>query len=276
MNAELLSIGENNVTVTAQAGGGCSMATLAVKPVITKIRIGNVTSVQEGEVCQEGSTTLRATGADPDGWYHWYESSDDIKAIAGEKGPEFITPSLVKSKTYYVAAVNSLGCEGPRVPVKAIVSHTEEQVTLTVQGTTLLSSAETGNQWYRDGNLLEGETSNILQASEPGLYTVSIVNGACTSSASLEITDGEEDVEVIRVFPNPTKDKLYVRVKTTNNNVIATMVNNQGIEIGTKKLVGEDDIKEAEFDLLPFAAGIYNIRVLDGQKVVIKKIAKIK
>ena len=54
------------------------------------------------------------------------------------------------------------------------------------------------------------------------------------------------------------------------------MVNNQGIEIGTKKLAGENDIKEAEFDLLPYASGIYNLRVLDGQKVVIKKIAKIK
>jgi hypothetical protein len=276
VNAELLAIGENNVTVIAQAGGGCSMATLTMKPVITKIRIGNVTSVQEGEVCEEGSTTLRATGADPDGWYQWYESSDDVEAIAGEKGSEFITPNLAKSKTYFVAAVNALGCEGARVPVKAIVSHSKEQVTLTAQGATLLSSAESGNQWYQNGNLLEGETSNILQVSEPGLYTVTIVNGACASSASLEITDGEGDVEVIRAFPNPTKDKLFVRVKTTNNNVTATMVNNQGFEISTKKLMGENEIKEAEFDLLPYASGIYHLRVLDGQKLVIKKIAKIK
>jgi hypothetical protein len=69
---------------------------------------------------------------------------------------------------------------------------------------------------------------------------------------------------------------VYIRVKTNNNNVIATMVNSQGVELGTNDLKGENGLKETEFDLLPYATGIYNVRILDGHKVVIKKIAKIK
>jgi len=39
--------------------------------------------------------------------------------------------------------------------------------------------------------------------------------------------------------------------------------------------VGENGIKECEFDLLPYASGIYNLRVFDGTKVFTKKIAKV-
>ena len=43
-----------------------------------------------------------------------------------------------------------------------------------------------------------------------------------------------------------------------------------------KSLVGENGVKETEFDLLPYANGIYNVRIVDGHKVYIKKIAKVK
>jgi hypothetical protein len=87
-------------------------------------------------------------------------------------------------------------------------------------------------------------------------------------------TDSEGN-ETITVFPNPTTDKVVIRVKTANNNVTATLVNTQGVELVSKELVG-DRIKEVEFDLVSYASGIYNVRVLDGNKVVIKRIAKIK
>src|SRR5690606_11505674 len=101
-------------------------------------------------------------------------------------------------------------------------------------------------------------------------------NGACKSSASIEMIGSEEASDMIAVFPNPTTDKVYIRVKSRNNNVIATVVNSQGLELGTKDLKGENGFKEAEFDLLPYATGIYNVKILDGHKVIIKKIAKVK
>ena len=141
---------------------------------------------------------------------------------------------------------------------------------------TLISSVLEGNQWYLNGELLQDQTSNTLKAEKSGLYTVVVANGGCKSSASIEMIGAEEASDLIAVFPNPTTDKVYIRVKTTNNNVIATMVNSQGIELGTKDLRGEGGFKEAEFDLLPYATGVYNVRIIDGRKVVIKKIAKIK
>ena len=274
VNISNLSIGDNNVTVRAQAGV-CSGNALATLPVITKVKRGEIKSVQDGSVCKGGTVTLRASGADNNGWYQWYDRLDDSQPIAGVQGEEFITPSLVKSKTYYVSVVNALGCEGTRQPVTATVSY-PEQITVIADGSTLISSAAEGNQWYLDGNLLENATSSTLQALVSGVYTVNATNGGCTSTASIEFTSEEGELEAITVFPNPTADKVYIRVKTANNNVTATMVNSQGVELGTKELVGENGVKEAEFDLLPHATGIYNVKVLDGHKVVIKKIAKIK
>ena len=68
--------------------------------------------------------------------------------IAGQQSGEFITPVLTKTKTYYVAAVNSLGCESERVAVKAVVSYPNEVSLTLIDNLTLKSSHETGNQWY--------------------------------------------------------------------------------------------------------------------------------
>ncbi len=273
VNTSDLLIGANNVTVKAQSGV-CSMTALSALPVITKINPGEIRIVQGGVVCGGGQASLIVSGATAEGWYQWYNSYDDKLPISGQSDAEYITPYLNKSKTYYVSAVNELGCEGARVPVNVVVTYPEE-VSLTSAGSTLISSADAGNEWYLDGQLIKNATGNTWEAVEPGLYTVNVTNGGCSTSASLEILGEEGDVG-ITVFPNPTTSKVLIRVKTANNNVTATLVNTQGIEIGSKPLIGEGEIKEAEFDLLTYASGIYNVRVQDGRKVIIKKIAKVK
>jgi hypothetical protein len=272
ISAAALLSGENHVTIKAQAGI-CTMSELSIKPVITKLASGKVTIVQGGGVCKEGSATLVVSGANEGGWYHWYESADDVEPIQGALGSEFVIPNLIKSKSYFVATVNELGCEGSKVEVKAVVSYPEE-VNLSVEGNKLISSSTSNNQWFWNDLLLKGETSNTLHASESGIYTLKVTNGNCISTETIEITAEEE--AGINIFPNPTQNKVVIRVRTANNNVVATLVNTQGIEIGSKHLTGEGSVKETEFDLLPYASGIYNIRISDGQKLVIKKIAKTK
>jgi hypothetical protein len=269
----LLSMGENEVSVMAQQGV-CSMTALTTKPVITRFKRGQVSSVIAGEICVAGSTTLRAAGADDEGWYLWYNSPGDVEPIAGQTTAEFATPHLTKSRTYYVAVVNTFGCEGARVPVQAIVSYPENVMLTTDNEGILVSNVQEGNQWYLNGVLLEGHTSNKLEPFQSGTYTVEIKNGGCRSSASLDVTGMEENG--IAIFPNPAPDKVIIRIKTQNNNVVATLVSTQGIEIARSGFTSNGDVKETEFDLRPYTAGIYNVKILDGSKVIIRKIAKIK
>jgi hypothetical protein len=276
-----LELGENKVTVRVQSGT-CSIAALGEQPTITKIKRPIITASQVASLCNEGQATLVASGASEDGWYRWYEDEDGLEPIEDQEEAEFITPSLTKSKTYYVSAVNALGCEGNRVAVKADISDLDtEQLVLTVEGSTLAIDVPGTKQWYLNDELLDGATSDTLKALEPGLYSVKLTQGGCSMVLSHEILtieseDGLFSNSLINIYPNPTQDKVFIKIKSSNDNASATMVSAAGVLMETKSLTGENGIKEAEFDLLPYANGIYNVRIVDGHKIYIKKIAKVK
>jgi hypothetical protein len=236
--------------------------------------------VVDGLICNAGTTSLTATGVAEGGFYNWYEDLDSNEPIISEQAGIFMTPAMTKTKTYYVAAVNSLGCEGARVPVKAVVSYAENVSLTMLDDTTLKSSHETGNTWYLNDNLIGEEISDVLIATAPGVYTLKVNQGGCISSTSREIPElafeGGTNVEPsIKIYPNPTQNKLRVQVRSRSENVKAVILSSTGVEIEAKSLTGDSGIKEGEFDLLSYAAGIYNIRIIDGSKLSIKKIAKV-
>ena len=53
---------------------------------------------------------------------------------------------------------------------------------------TLTSSSATGNQWYKDGNIISLATSATYVATGSGSYTVAVTNGGCSSPASAATT----------------------------------------------------------------------------------------
>jgi len=88
--------------------------------------------------------------------------------------------------------------------------------------------------------------------------------------------EGGTNVEsVIKIYPNPTQNIVYIQIRSKNENVKAVILSPTGMEMDSKSLTGDNGIKEAQFDLLPYATGIYNIIVIDGSKQMIKKIAKV-
>ncbi len=277
VKASTLELGENKITVRVQSGT-CSTPALGEQPIITKIKRPQITASQVVTICNEGQATLVASGANEDGWYRWYEGEDDLEPIEHQDGAEFITPSLTKSKTYYVSAVNALGCEGNRVAVKADISLLDsEQLAMTVEGSTLFVNVPGDKQWYLNNELLSGATSDTLEALKPGLYSLNLTRGNCSTVLYHEISeDGLFGSSLINIYPNPTQDKVFIKIKSSNGNATATMVSAAGVLMEAKALIGENGIKAAEFDLLPYANGIYNVRITDGHKVYIKKIAKVK
>jgi hypothetical protein len=280
VNASALAFGENAITVWATSGLCSQAAALIESPVISRIKKAEVTSVSEGVICNEGTTTLVATGAASDGFYNWYEDLSSSTPIAGQQTGEFVTPVLSKTKTYFVSAVNSLGCESERVGVKAIVSYADE-ISLTLTDDLVLKSGHaSGNKWYLNDVLIEGETTDVLEVNAPGIYTLTVTQGGCLMSTSREISEtafasGINVEPTIKIYPNPAQNKVYIQVRSKNESVRAVILSTTGIEIESKNLIGEGEIKEGEFDLLPYATGIYNVRIMDGSKLSIKKIAKV-
>ncbi len=66
------------------------------------------------EICEGQTALINASGAPDGGYYHWYREENDTEPIENEFGKEFETGNLFNSITYYVAALNSIGCEGEK------------------------------------------------------------------------------------------------------------------------------------------------------------------
>ncbi len=111
-------------TIKVKANSGCDSQFLTTTVQITKEGLYNAvaSSVQS---CTKGSVTLNATGAAQPTNYNWYESINASTPIA--TGTQFVTPFLSDTTTYYVAAFNSLGCEGTRIAVSANIGDLSTQ-----------------------------------------------------------------------------------------------------------------------------------------------------
>ena len=128
------------------------------KNIVITVNPTSTPSVENGVVCKQGVITLKATGAMQNGSYRWYESQAATEAIAGQQTETLITPLLTTSKTYYVSIVNSSGCEGAQTPVTATVIQYNDVAITEVAGV-LTSNYSQGNQWYLNGKVIAGATS---------------------------------------------------------------------------------------------------------------------
>lgn len=268
--------GDHEFTIMAQMKS-CAAVQLTNKANVTIAEKSVVERVEDGSVCKEGAVVVTAVGQGASR-FNWYEDLDDENPIEGQNGESFTTPVLAKSKTYYVAAVNALGCESERVAVNANVTLLED-VTIAAQGNILISSYETGNQWYFDGTALENETGKQVEATMTGTYSVvTTVDGCSTTAAREMVVTGiaETRADFITIYPNPTTDKIAVEVKSDNISLQAKLLNPMGIELNMVTLKGESEIKSGEFDLLSYPAGMYMVRIHDGRKVYTVKISKVK
>jgi hypothetical protein len=145
---------------------------------------------------------LTAEGAPENGSYNWYDSATATEPIAGENGASFITPVLELSRSFFVTAVNNLGCESlVREEVRAtvepvyLVDEVDSEVRCPGQSVTLTASGapvDGSYKWYNAaGTLIEGETGATLvtaELEESTEYFVSVVNSAFCESEQVSIT----------------------------------------------------------------------------------------
>lgn len=227
-----------------------------------------------GKSCLQGSVSLSASGAPAGGTYNWYESESAIEPVF--VGSDLVTPLLTKSKTYFVAAVNTLGCEGTRQPVLAEVTNYDE-ATIEVQGNSLVTNYSTGVQWYKDDQPINGATGSTLVVGESGNYKVEVIIGDCSTSAAKQLTvTGLEDYAKSGntvIYPNPVVDILNVRYPGEGR-LTATFFGSSGNKITSQELKQEGNVRSGSFDMTSWSQGIYYLQFSDNSKVVLLKVLK--
>jgi len=274
--SDSLSVGINRVEVWAQSAS-CSTASYNQKDSIQVVGVFRVTQVSSTTSCKPGPVTLTANGAPADGRYNWYETIDEIQPIAGQSQSIFTTPVLAKTKTFYVAAVNSAGCEGERIPIRATVVNFDDAVMTQVDETTIQSNYTFGNQWYFNDQLL-ADTTAILKMESSGVYRLEVkIGGGCTTSdeRTFVVTGMELDFNGIKSYPNPVRGVYTVETLDKENQIAEMPIFDAlGAQIGTMKLTSQGNLKRGQFDFSQHSSGLYYIRVIRGDNVSVLKVIK--
>ncbi|MBX2963373.1 MAG: T9SS type A sorting domain-containing protein [Cyclobacteriaceae bacterium] len=263
-----LLAGESNLKVQGSLPG-CAVQ----KGVTVNVaEVYEVINAQGAERCLTGSVEL--TVANTTGDTKWYNAIDDVTPLA--TGSVFQTPELSATAIFYTAVSNSLGCEGIRVPVEAVV-YQYPLASISNEGNALISNFETGNEWMFNGTLIPGENGQQLQAVESGEYTLRVTAaGGCVTTDEIQFvfTSLEENPDkLIRVYPNPTVGKLYIEIASSVP-VAVKVLDVTGKEQIATVLVVTEGIASGELDLTSNADGLYILHIQKGEQVQQVKIIK--
>ncbi|WP_158559224.1 Ig-like domain-containing protein [Deminuibacter soli] len=174
-----------NYTVITTDGNGCSATSTATTVAANPLpAVPTITTGSSTTFCAGGSVTLTSSAATGNQWYK------DGTAITGEINTTYAANA---SGSYTVTVTNASGCTATSTGTTVTVNPLPATPAITAGGPTsfctggnvvLTSSAASGNQWYRDGAPIVGETNNTYTATTNGSYTVSATNASSCSAGS--------------------------------------------------------------------------------------------
>jgi hypothetical protein len=219
--------GDNLFTLVGRSA--CSSRVLADSILVEKVT-PPAPEVMNSLICQGETATFSVKEIQGIN-FHWYTLSTDTAIHVGTR---YETGPLVKSKNYYISAIDSLGCESPRTRVMAeVISY--DSVSIEFVGGILTSSYAEGNQWFFNGDKLEGEVGQTLIAIDPGLYGVVVTVGSCQVSAeyTYTVTNVEEQGTdaIVDVYPNPSIDRLYIRFRPEFNVELIDILSSSAVSV---------------------------------------------
>jgi gliding motility-associated-like protein len=144
--------------------------------------------------------TSATTSTDLPESYTWTNDNPSIGLAASGTGDIVFTPinatSLPIVANIKVTPVGAVSCDGTVLTFSITVNPTPATPTITAATATsfciggsvvLTSSSATGNQWYKDGGIIAGETNQTYTANTSGIYTV-VLTASCLTVTSAGTT----------------------------------------------------------------------------------------
>lgn len=153
-----------------------------------------------GNRCGTGTIALSASGAIAGELYRWYDAANTL--LQTNASPNFATPSISGTTTYYVAIYNATGnCESVKIPVVATVNPLPTVFTVGGGGVScsgagvnvVLSGSETGINYQlqiggtNTGSPLAGTGSALTfnNLTTAGTYTIVATNASTSCSQAM-------------------------------------------------------------------------------------------
>lgn len=266
--------------VTAISPEGCASAPFGVPAMVDDSNPSTTfTYALDGgasSLCQDSESAVTITNPQPGLTYRWFESPTSMESI--HEGNNLPSRSFSGPTSFYVSAVNANGCEttvASRRKVDVAVTNFQEPV-IDAPFYGVLKSSYDNNQWYKDGEMLSGETAQSIRIFDPGYYSVRIDQQGCEAWSNIIfatdlITGIQDESRVIRLFPNPVSEKLTVHA-LGNDPVSGQLLDQQGRVIANLQMMPGDGEWNGELDVRSMARGMYLLRLSSGNKSVTHKI----
>ena len=144
----------------------------------------------------------------------------------------------------------------------------------------LVSSAASGNQWYRDGTPVNGATGQTYLPTATGNYTVVVTVNGCASAASdpfnytptglVQLGEGQ----YLRIWPNPTETDIRIEFRIQGTSQIQAILH----DIGGREVWRKGRVSSGEgIPTDRLSAGTYLLtttdtkgRVLHRERIVVR------
>lgn len=212
--------------------------------------------VAGGVICEGGALQVAGThtGGSDDVSYTWMPGSAQGATVL--LAPEETT-------TYTLYATDALTGQVDSSSFTITVTELPTPV-ISMVGEDLVVEEGYTYQWYLDGVALLGENSHILTPTAYGVYTVEMINGACSTISDefvlLSTGIALNERTGFRVFPNPTDDRLTVELSDSGNITGLRLVDACGRSVIERTVSGP----RAELELGGMAPGSYLLFVIDS------------
>jgi uncharacterized delta-60 repeat protein len=196
---------------------------------------------------------------DTDGNVVWSDEYD------GPSGDDDIANDIAldpDGNAYVTGMSSSIGVSFGTTTIKYCTAP--EMPVISQSGTMLSSSASMGNQWYLNGTIIPGATSQNYTPTATGNYTVVVTNTNGCSTESAVFTVSSVDVQerfregAMNVFPNPCVGKFSIYAGDTGEKYELGLLNMYGEKINA---VYREKDGFIETDISGQPAGVYLVTV---------------
>jgi len=198
----------NSGLYTIRASGCNSGVSNAVRVVTNAAPEARVMSADPLTFCMGDSARLQANTGNGLS-YQWYAGSSPIPgAVADSYSAAFSGDFSVR--------VSSNECSASSTAATVNAAPTPAKASITRSGNTLVSSIAQGNQWYKGGVALQGETNQQYKPVANGDYSVMVTLGTCQGPMSdvysfkdslvTGINGPVDSSQLILYGPNPVRD----------------------------------------------------------------------
>ena len=161
------------------------------------------------------------------------------------------------------------------------INSMPDKPTISQQGIGLVSSSETGNQWYTNNNPINGATNKKFYPDSSGYYTVQVTDeNGCQSQMSApyyfdinKVHDIAASERLFRIYPNPAENRFRIKFGCDYKGFATVKLCNALAEVLIEKEVSNISFNsEVLIDVSHLPDGMYLLQIQMGENIYYQKL----